>query len=125
MIVLDASAVLAVALNERGAARILSALPHAILSTANLAEVLAVAERKGIDSEQVFADIANLGLGIIPVDAAHARISAQLWRAYPRLNLSLADRLCLALAINRGAEVLTSDREMTRVALGVRIELFR
>jgi PIN domain nuclease of toxin-antitoxin system len=64
-------------------------------------------------------------VGIVPVEVAHARISAHLWRGYPKLNLSLADRLCLALAINRGAQVLTSDREMTRIDLGVKVELFR
>jgi ribonuclease VapC len=125
MIVLDSSAVLAVALREPGADRVVAAIPQSILSSANLAEVLIVAERKGIDSEQIFPAIVNLGLSIVPVEVPHARIAAQLWRAYPALNLSLGDRLCLALAINRGADVLTSDREMTKVGMGLSVELFR
>lgn len=125
MIVFDSSAVLAVALNERGADRVLAAVPEAILSAANLAEVLIVAERKGLESELVFAAVTNLGIEIVAIEAAHARIAAQLRRAYPALNLSLGDKLCLALALNRGAEVVTSDREMTKVGMGLRVELFR
>jgi PIN domain nuclease of toxin-antitoxin system len=125
VIVFDSSAVLAVALNERGADRVLAAVPEAILSAANLAEVLIVAERKGLESELVFAAVTNLGIEIVAIEAAHARIAAQLRRAYPALNLSLGDKLCLALALNRGAEVVTSDREMTKVGMGLRVELFR
>jgi PIN domain nuclease of toxin-antitoxin system len=125
VIVLDSSAVLALAFGERGAARILAAIPQCILSSANLAEVLIVAERKRVDSERTFAAITSLGLPVVPVEVAHARIAAQLWRAYPTANLSLGDRLCLALAINLGAEVMTSDREMTKVGMGLTVTLFR
>jgi ribonuclease VapC len=125
VIVLDSSALLAIILREPGAARVQAAIPVSILSSANLAEVLTVCERKGLNSEQIYSDITILGLPVVPLDAAHARVAAQLWRAYPRLNLSLGDRLCLALALNLGASVLTSDREMTKVGLGVSVELFR
>jgi ribonuclease VapC len=125
VIVFDTSAVLAIALNERGADRVLAVIPEAILSAANLAEVLIVAHRKGLDCELVFAAITNLGVEIVSIEAAHGRIAAQLSRAYPALNLSLGDKLCLALALNRNVEVLTSDREMTKVGMGLRVELFR
>lgn len=125
MIVLDASAVLAVALNEKGATRVMAAITKAVLSCANLAEVLTVAERKGIDSELVYSSLMSLGVGLVSVEVPHARIAAQLWRAYPKLNLSLGDRLCLALALSEDAEILTSDREMTKVGMGTRVKLFR
>jgi ribonuclease VapC len=125
VIVLDSSAVLAIALNEPGAANVLAALPEAVLSSANLAEVLIVAERKGKDSEQVFERLFNLGLQIAPVSATHAKVAGLLWRAQPTLNLSLGDRLCLALALEQNGKVLTSDREMTKIGLGLKVELFR
>lgn len=125
MIVLDSSAVLAVALKEAGTARVLAALPQALMSAANLAEMLTVAERKGADGEGTFADVTALGLQIVAVETRHARIAAQIWRAHSSLNLSLGDRLCIALALDIGADILTSDREMTKVGMGTNVELFR
>ena len=125
MIVLVCSAVLAIALKEPGSPRVLAALPQAVLSAANLAEVLIVIERKGGDADQINADIENLGIPVVPIEKAHARIAAKIRRAHPTLNLSLGDCLCMALAIERNCEVLTSDREMTKVALGVTVTLFR
>lgn len=125
MIVLDSSAVLAIALKKPGAARVLAALPQGLMSAANLAEMLTVAERKGADGEGTFIDVTALGLQIVAVETRHARIAAQLWRAHPNLNLSLGDRLCIALALDIDADILTSDREMTKVGMGARVELFR
>lgn len=125
MIVLDSSAVLAIALKEPGAARVLAALPQGLMSAANLAEMLTAAERKGADGEGTFIDVTALGLQIVAVETWHARIAAQLWRAHPNLSLSLGDRLCIALALDIDADILTSDREMTKVGMGARVELFR
>lgn len=125
MIVLDSSAILAIALKEPGAERVRSAASEATLSSANLAEILTVVERNGGDSEQIFSDIVALGVDIVPVSTAHARMAAQIWKAHPRLNLSLGDRLCLALAIDLRADVLTSDREMAKTALDIEVEIFR
>jgi ribonuclease VapC len=125
MIVLGSSAMLAIILREPGAARVEAALPQATLSSVNLAEVLTVCVRNGLDGELIYNDIGSLGLTVVPVESVHSRIAAQISRAYPRLNLSLGDRICLALAMNTGATVLTSDREMTKVGLGASVDLFR
>jgi PIN domain nuclease of toxin-antitoxin system len=125
MIVLDSSAVLAVALQEPGAAAVHAELSDAVLSTANLAEILTVAERNGFDSDEIFRLIADLGVPLVPVGVQHARIAAKLWSAGRRLNLSLGDRICLALALEQNATVLTSDREMARLQAGISVRLFR
>jgi ribonuclease VapC len=125
VIVLDSSAVLAVALREPGAAAVHAELSDAVLSTANLAEVLTVAERNGFDSDEIFRLIADLGVPLVPVGTQHARIAAKLWSAGRGLNLSLGDRICLALALEQNATVLTSDREMTRLQAGISVRLFR
>lgn len=125
MIVLDSSALLAIALEEPGASSVQAVAREAALSSANLAEILTVVERNGGDSEQIFLDIVALGVEITPVSTAHARMAAQIWKKYPRLNLSLGDRLCLALAFDLRADVLTSDREMTKTDLGIHVALFR
>ena len=125
MIALDSSAVLAVALREPGADVVMRAIPQSVLSAANLAEVLIVAERKGGNAETAYRDILDLGLHVVSATHTQARIAAQISGAYPKLNLSLGDKLCLALALDIGAEVLTSDREMTKVGLDLTIRMFR
>ncbi|MEI9994759.1 MAG: PIN domain-containing protein [Rhizomicrobium sp.] len=122
---LDSSAILAVALREPGADAVVRIAASALMSSANLAEVLLVASRKGLDSEAICHDVLGLGLDIVPVTIGHARIAAQIWRAHPTLNLSLGDKLCLALAFDKNAEIMTSDREMTRVGMDLTITLFR
>jgi PIN domain nuclease of toxin-antitoxin system len=125
VIVLDSSAILAVAFEETGADIVTSLMPQAVLSAANLAEVLTVAERNDIDGEKLYLEILSSGLRIIPVTQVHARIAGQIWRAHPRSNLSLGDRLCLALAFSLNVSVVTSDREMRTVGMGLSINLFR
>jgi PIN domain nuclease of toxin-antitoxin system len=125
VIVLDSSALLAIALEEPGAGSVQAVAREAALSSANLAEILTVVERNGGDSEQIFLDIVALGVEIVPVSTAYARMAAQIWKKYPRLNLSLGDRLCLALAFDLHADVLTSDREMAKTDLGIHVALFR
>ncbi|MBS0273945.1 MAG: PIN domain-containing protein [Proteobacteria bacterium] len=125
MIVLDSSALLAIALEEPGAERVRSVLSQSFMAAANLAEVLTVGHRKGVDAEHLFAGLLGFGVSFVDTTAVHARVAAQIWRAHPRLNLSLGDRLCLALAIDLHSGVLTSDREMAKPSLGIDVEMFR
>jgi len=125
VIVLDNSAILAVAFQETGADAVTGLMNQAVLSAANLAEVLTVAERNDIDGEKLHLEILSSGVRVLPVRQAHARIAGQIWRAHPRSNLSLGDRLCLALAFSLNVSVLTSDREMQTVGMGLSFSLFR
>lgn len=124
MIVLDSSALLAVLLGERGAERVAAALADAVISTASLAEILSKVQQRGIDSESAFLAVSTLGIGILPVEEVHARIAAQILRVPRDLDLSLGDRLCIALAIELDAELLTSDRGVARFKAGIPITLF-
>ncbi len=113
MIVLDASAVLALVGREPGADIVEAALPDAVVSSANLAEVLGKAVDRGLDVRQQEALLATLGIAVEPVTAVDAVLAAEV-----RLSdlasgapvLSLGDRLCLALATRLGASALTADR---------------
>ena len=125
MIVLDSSAVLAIALAEPGSDKVLQAAKGALLSAANLAEVLTVAERKGIDSDAVHREILSLEIVIMPVTESQAGHVGKLWLLGRNLSLSLGDRLCLALAIDHNAEVFTSDRQMGQMQLPILITQFR
>ncbi|MCU7905590.1 MAG: hypothetical protein KZQ76_06960 [Candidatus Thiodiazotropha sp. (ex Epidulcina cf. delphinae)] len=48
-----------------------------------------------------------------------AEIAAKLWEKTRRHGLSLADRACLALAIDQNHAVLTADRAWSKLGLGV------
>ena len=109
MIVLDASAILAVILKEPGADRVEATFGQAIISAGTLAEVLTKTHQRGLDIEGSYKRIVNFGIGVVPVTAMQARIAAEASRAPRKFNLSLGDRLCIALAISLNCELLTSD----------------
>jgi len=125
VIVLDSSAILAVLLAERGADKVISHFAEGVISAATLAEILSKAEQKGLASEAAYDRIVAFGLGIAPVETVHARIAAKIALAPRELDLSLGDRLCIALAIALRCELLTSDRGMARFHAGIPIRSFR
>jgi ribonuclease VapC len=126
--VLDASAVLAVIFDEPGSERVAAHLPGALISAVNAAEVMTKLVDLGMPDETVNAIFEGLQLTILPFETAHARASARLRPQTRAAGLSLGDRACLAVAGQRDAPVLTTDRAWSRLdgaALGVTIELLR
>lgn len=107
MVVLDASAVLAYLQRERGGETVREAIEDSVMSTANWSEVLQKSLQHGRDPAQVGGLLRMRGIGAEPVTIEDAEAAAGLWRRHP--TLSLADRLCLALAGRLGCEVLTTD----------------
>jgi PIN domain nuclease of toxin-antitoxin system len=107
VIVLDASAVLAYLQGESGADEVAQHLAGARLGSANLCEVLS---RMGGSVEASVAEALLLSGGVAfePVTVEDARAAAVLHAARP--NLSLGDRLCLALADRLGVDAVTADR---------------
>lgn len=66
-----------------------------------------------------------LGLDTVPFDTQHAESTAQLHARTRHLGLSLADRACLALAMERGGTAVTTDRAWSRSGDGVRVRVIR
>jgi len=126
MIVLDASAVLAVLLGEPGhELKIAPFLPGALMSAANLAEVLSKLAERGEDPVFFDAELRGLGVVIEPVTGAHALDAAVLRPLTKPYGLSLGDRLCLALARERSAEALTTERRWLEFDPGVVVRFGR
>lgn len=125
MIVLDASALLAFLFREPGGERVRPHLPQSCLSAVNLAEVLARFVRDGHDGRAVYERLTATHLELVPYTAEQAQRTAALVPTTRPLGLSLADRACLALAIERGLPALTADRAWLGLDLGVRIECIR
>ena len=125
--VLDASALLCLLFDEPGADRVERALPDAVISAANLAEVIAKLMDRGLDGNEALADLRELDLTVVALDRAQAEAAGLLRYATREANLSLGDWACLALAQQRGAATLTTDRRQSEVAgaIGVTVELIR
>lgn len=114
--VLDASAILALLLDETGSNIVLDQLADAHLSTVNMSEAIAKLAERGIGTGQVRRQIERLELHIHDFDADQAERAAALRPLTKPFGLSLGDRACLALAQRLGVPVLTSDRRMADAA---------
>ncbi len=125
-VVLDASAILALLNAEPGADQLTPELLHsAVTSTVNLAEVQSKLVREGVDPDEAW------GLALSPVreavqfTAEQARAAGDLAATTSSLGLSLGDRACLALGVELGAPIYTTDRSWKNVKLTVRIHILR
>lgn len=122
-IVLDASALLAMVLNEPGGEAVEATIRESVISAVNWSEVIQKAYRHGTDIADLREEFLALGLTIVWFDVDAAEQTAQLWKAGD--GLSLADRACLALGIKLGAPVWTADRYWTAVETGAEVRVIR
>jgi ribonuclease VapC len=119
--VLDASAVLALLANERGAEQVQTALGSAAMSAVNLAEVLAKLGDRGVTEAEQRLIRMSLDVEIRSFDE-HAAWRASGLRGTTRsYGLSIGDRACLALALEEGLPVLTTDRAWAKLDVGVEV----
>jgi ribonuclease VapC len=121
--VVDASALLAFLQDEPGADDV--RLADAVMSSVNFSEVLHKSLEKGASTEGLHVELALLGLEVIPFDVRHAELAAELRASTRHIGLSLADRACLALALERGGTAVTADRVWSGVGDVVRVRVIR
>ena len=108
-VVLDASAILVFLQDETGAETVEEALLDGpICGAANWSEVAQKVLANERDWALSRALLISYGVRIEPVLEEDAEWAAGRWR--PGEGLSLADRLCLALAERTDLDVLTADR---------------
>lgn len=125
MIVLDASAVLALLLREPGHEAVAAALPDAAISAVNLAEVLARMATEQISSRELLPKLLNLGLTVVDFDRPQAVIVSDIREHMRSQGVGLADCCCIALALHTEMPVLTADRVWTKQGFAVDIRLIR
>lgn len=125
-IVLDASALLALLQKENGFEQVEKRLPHAMMSSVNLSEVIAVLIHVGISEEKAYTLTTEIINEIIPFDSEQAYLAAYLRKLTKTHGLSLGDRACLALAQLQKTTVLTADKIWSKLQLNdIRIEVIR
>jgi ribonuclease VapC len=128
---LDASALLALLQNERGADVVEDAIADgATISTVNLAEALSTMARKGADPAITLATMTERGviggaITVEPFTLADAVEAARLRPLTATAGLSLGDRSCLALARRLGTPALTADQPWQGIDLPVEVRSIR
>jgi PIN domain nuclease of toxin-antitoxin system len=105
--VVDASVVLAWLQDEPGADAAEPMLMEGVIGAANWSEVLQKSKQANADPEQVARLLTSFGLEVADVTERDGARAAGLWRRGS--SLSLADRLCLALAERLELPVATTD----------------
>lgn len=123
--VFDASVILAIIQQEPGHEEFLDMAFGGLTSTVNLAEARAKLSDRGLDRKRINDAIGYINLLPIAFDEEQAQISSDLRSSTKELGLSLADRACLALAIQRNATAYTADRIWAQVKVPVEIKLIR
>lgn len=125
VIVLDASALLALIFREPGHERVARHVGSAIMSSVNLVEVLARLSRAGRGLTEAHENLSPLGIRFVAFDDSQALLAAG-WREQARLKgMSMSDCACLALAAAQKLPVLTADRIWKSLSTGIAIEIIR
>lgn len=125
--VLDASALLALLLDEPGAERVKAVIDGALMSVVNLAEVISHYAKLGSSRAEIETMLHPLPVALEPIDVDLSYLAGMLRPITLPRGLSLGDRYCLALAKRRGVAALTAERRWSEVAsaAGVDVELIR
>lgn len=122
MILLDASAILALLHDEPGADVVEEHLPGAFVMAVNLEEVVGILVREGMAPPVVARALAPLALKVAPFTEEMAWASGVLRRELPA-GLGIAGRACLAAASVLGASVLTADASWRKAAAAFRVDV--
>jgi ribonuclease VapC len=126
LIVLDASAVLALLHREPGSEIAADRMQYgAAMSAINLAEVISKHVEIGIPASETVSMLELLGIQIHSFDAESAALVGSLRNSTKRLGLSLADRACIVLGQQLKSPVLTADKAWAELDLGIEIIFIR
>ena len=126
MILLDASAVIASVMEEKGVAVLNTLLAEpCAMSVINFCEVVLKLQKKtGKSLTQIHHALYNMHLAILPFSDYEAHIlfkNSVLTSAH----LSLADRVCLATALAHNHTVVTADKMWKELDLPLELVLIR
>lgn len=108
--VLDSSALLAFINQENGYEIVEEYLPHSVMSSINIAEVVAVLSLVDIPEDVIINIINDLDIGIINFDQNQALQTGFLHKKTKIAGLSLGDRACISLASIKNFAVVTADK---------------
>ena len=126
-VALDASALLALLLDEPGADKVKAVLDGALIGAVNFAEIVSHYAKLGAARSDIEALLRPLPVQVVPIDTALSYEAGMLRPLTLKGGLSLGDRYCLALAKREGVPALTAERRWPDIAAAadVTVELIR
>ena len=126
-VVLDASALLALLLDEPGGDKVKAMLDGALLGAVNLAEIVSHYAKLGAARADIEVLLQPLPVRVVPIDERLSYEAGMLRPVTLRAGLSLGDRYCLALAKREGVPAVTAERRWPDIAAaaGVTVDLIR
>jgi ribonuclease VapC len=127
VVVLDASALLALLKRETGADVVEASLNHAVIGAVNLGEAAQIQYLYGWNRNDFEVAIGLIEISVMPVTTRIAMDAADFRELARKKGISQADCLCLALAKSESAVALTADRDWLKIAdaIGVEVRLIR
>jgi len=123
-VVIDTSALMAFVKREPGADGVGARLSEGIVSSVIFAETLGKLALQGFDERAIRLDLLAAGLSVESFGLDDVQ-GVVVLHALALKDISLADRFCLALALDRNLPVLTGDRAWADLGLPLQIELIR
>lgn len=123
--VIDASALLAVLLDEQGATTVIPVMRGSAISALNASECFSRAVDRGASAGGVAAMLRDFEMEVVSFGLHEAQAVADLRPRMRAVGASLSDRACLALAMARTAPLYTGDRRLADLDLGIDIRLIR
>ena len=127
MIVLDASALLALVQREPGGGKVHGVLRASAVSAVNSTEVSnKLYDKMGIaQGSLIAAQLASLVKEIVPYSFGETHAASVIHAGNRHLGISLGDCICLALGRKRGADVWTCDRKWAQLDASYRVIVLR
>ncbi len=95
------------------------------ISAVNLAEVVTQLSDRGMPRDNVYSVLDGFRLEVVPFDEPLAYETGFLRPATRSAGLSLGDRACLALGLQRRLPVLTTERAWAALGLPVDVRVLR
>ena len=109
-VILDASALLALIKDEPGASIIEALLGQIVISTLSLSEAATTLLQSGMTLQECEECLLPLISQLIPFDASHALLTANLTKQLKDKELPLETRACLALGVKMSLPIYTANR---------------
>ena len=124
-IVFDSSVVIAILKQEVGYQNAEFFLEDALISAVNYAEVVECITRLGYANEEIKVVLQKFPFKVISLNHSLAEAIGLMSRETKKYGLSLGDRACLALAIDKQLPVLTADRVWANLDVPIEVKQLR
>ncbi len=123
--VLDTTALTTLLRRERGFEKVLPHVYGGLISSVNMAEVLALCLASQANLDECKRELAKLQLMEVPFDDEQATVAARIMATEAGVSLSFPDLAVLSLGVMRKATVITKRGELANIRHGAKLKVIR